>query len=782
MMLPDADDHAVALAGGRWSVWRDALLRSAGFPVDGLTLFSAPECAGAADDYLAGKAQREEFDDAFAKASAINSAGIYQLASDPLLSMAITWQSLSALIAVDKLLAAGPEPRRNRKHRARERLLIRYWQRYCGKAETIGFFGPVCWARIDPREPAVLVRPGTRVIRDRKVYFEHWPLAVLAGRIAAEPAVRQSLPPALSPQLTLRGRTVIDPVRPPVRLTLPQAAVVSRCDGRKPGWRVAEEAVGDRDTGLRSAADVYLLLGQLAAQGILQWDFDLPVSFEAEQLLGERIGRIADNGARAAAAAKLGALRAQRDLVAAAERPGELADALRRLESVFTELSGHAAVRKGGEMYAGRTLCVQETIRDLDVTFGQVVFQAVEAPLVIPLTVARWLCGALAGAYLAELERLHAQLADDFREGDVPLGSLWFLAQHSFYGDERLPAQQVAGELARRWSQLFGLESAAEQSRLTFSSAALGRRLAELFPADGPLWAGARIHSPDLQLCADSVASLARGDFSVVMGEMHAAWTAAGYAAAIVGHPEPGKLRQALRRDMAGQSIYQLLPLDWPRNVPRLAFALEDPRDVQLAFAAAPGADRQRLVPTSSVVVRCSGSGMIAVADDGRSWPLIEIFGRPLSEVAVEALKAAGAAPHTPRITVDRLVLARESWRMKVADCPVAAAAGEREEYLATRRWKTALGLPDHVFVKLATEVKPIFIDMTSPVYASVLAAVLRAARRDRGDEASLAVTEMLPGPGESWLPDGAGRRYVGELRLHVRDNCSVRAESRGAR
>ena len=129
MTSSGVDDHAIAMADGRWSVWQDALLRSAGFPADGLTLFSMPECAAAADDYLAGKTRREEFDDAFARASAGCSARICKLASDPLLSAAITWQSLSALIAVDKLVTAGPEPRRNRKHRARERLLIRYWQR-----------------------------------------------------------------------------------------------------------------------------------------------------------------------------------------------------------------------------------------------------------------------------------------------------------------------------------------------------------------------------------------------------------------------------------------------------------------------------------------------------------------------------------------------------------------------------------------------------------------------------------------------------------------------------
>ena len=32
--------------------------------------------------------------------------------------------------------------------------------------------------------------------------------------------------------------------------------------------------------------------------------------------------------------------------------------------------------------------------------------------------------------------------------------------------------------------------------------------------------------------------------------------------------------------------------------------------------------------------------------------------------------------------------------------------------------------------------------------------------------ESDVVVSEMLPGPGESWLPDAAGERYSSELRI----------------
>ena len=48
-----AESHAALLPGTDWEVWRWALLRSAGFPAQGLDRFSMPECASAADAYLA---------------------------------------------------------------------------------------------------------------------------------------------------------------------------------------------------------------------------------------------------------------------------------------------------------------------------------------------------------------------------------------------------------------------------------------------------------------------------------------------------------------------------------------------------------------------------------------------------------------------------------------------------------------------------------------------------------------------------------------------------------
>jgi hypothetical protein len=77
------------------------------------------------------------------------------------------------------------------------------------------------------------------------------------------------------------------------------------------------------------------------------------------------------------------------------------------------------------------------------------------------------------------------------------------------------------------------------------------------------------------------------------------------------------------------------------------------------------------------------------------------------------------------------------------------------------------------VFVRIATETKPVYVDFTSVRYVSNLCGMLRSAWMRSGDQVKLTISELLPSPGDSWVPDAAGQRYFSELRLQLRDPLS---------
>ena len=149
--------HLLPLAGD-WALWRDFAVRSAGFPVSGLDVFGGED----------------------------ESARLAEVATDGAFGEAVIWQNRSAYrTAVAKIAGRGVEA--GNKRRQRDGVVAGYWQRYCSKNDTVGFFGPLAWGTIRDGGPAVAVR-SRGLISEREVHFESWCLEALARAIET-PAV-----------------------------------------------------------------------------------------------------------------------------------------------------------------------------------------------------------------------------------------------------------------------------------------------------------------------------------------------------------------------------------------------------------------------------------------------------------------------------------------------------------------------------------------------------------------------------------------------------------------
>jgi hypothetical protein len=700
---------------------------------------------------------------------------VYDISADARFREAIAWQNAAALNGPLGVLRDGPDAPRNERRRRREEIIAKYAQRYAAKNDTIGFFGPMCWVRVDAGAPPMAGGHGPSLIRTRRVFFEWWALAVLAEHIGADPAVKPWLPVALQPHLTVRGRSLLAPGRPPRRLSPGEAAVLARCDGRRPAVRVAADAAELPGSGVRRAEDVYPMLERFAGQGVLRWEFVLPMNLAAEDMLREQIDRIGA-GAGARARGELDRLVRARDLLAAADGAEAVAGAVAHLESEFVAITGRAARHRDGQTYAGRTLVHLDAARDASFTFGGDVLAAL-APMEPLLRSTRWLTSTLAETYREELRARYAELAEELGTREVPFAQLLFVAQSSLFGADR-PADTVVAEFGRRWARLLGLDGVpAGTECVRLSSAELSAAVDEAFPATGPGWPMGRLHSPDVHLCAGSAQELARGEFFVVLGELHIGIPALDTDFFRVGLDDPDHLVEAMRADVPGGRVLPLVPADWPRQCARNADWMLGPREVQLGFTAAPGADPDRLVPITSIVVSQAHRTLTAHGPDGRTWPVIELVADFLGGHALDTWKLTGLDGHTPRVMVDDLVLLRRSWRSTVAQTGLADVTGERERYLAVRRWCRQLGLPQRVFVRVGTEIKPCFIDLTSPVYTRILCTLMRSARRTGGEATPVTVSEMLPTPDQAWLTDRDGRRYTSELRLHLSDPVPGSAE-----
>jgi surfactin synthase thioesterase subunit len=760
----------VPLPGTGWQVWSSGMLRSAGFPADGLDLLAAPDCAAVADAHLDGHTGRDEFLATFDDAARAVGNRLAGVAADPSFREAVTWQNAGAMTALDKLVAADPDGPSTSKRREREKIVARYWARYCGKNDSIGFFGPVCWGTVTDDPEAVRATPGPDLVRRRVVHFEWWALSAFADHYATDPTVRPWFPLTRQPHHELREDTLLRPGHPPLPLAKADAALLALAEGQ-PAWEVARLAAADPGSGLRKESDVLVLADRLAAQGLLRWRLDLPYDLTAEPFLRAWVAGIGDESVRHRIDADLERLVKARDAVAAAAGDaGAVRAAVEQLDAEFAAVTGQEPRRRAGETYAGRALCYEDTERDLDLSIGRPVLAALAAPLDILLRAARWLTVAIADAYRTAFRALYEELAAELGSPQVPGGELWFLAHGLVYGVGERPVDAVMDEFVRRWAGLLGLDDLpADLRRLDLSSADLADGVAAVFPAQRPGWAAGRLHSPDLTVCAGSVDELARGEFTAVLGELHAAWLTCMSGFFVQFHPDPDELVAAAHRDLGSRTV-PLYPTEFPTLTARLADVLLEPGDHRVGHTAAPVWDHEKLVSVSALTVSDVDGEVLARDGRGRSWSLVELFSEFLATFAADAYKLVGAAGHTPRVTIDRLVVARETWRTTIGGTGLAVVDRYAERYLAARRLRRQLGLPDRVFAKIGTEQKPCYVDLTSPVSISAFCTMLRTAHTGHGPDVPVAFTELLPTPEQAWVPDGQGRRYFSELRLHIRD------------
>jgi hypothetical protein len=109
-----------------------------------------------------------------------------------------------------------------------------------------------------------------------------------------------------------------------------------------------------------------------------------------------------------------------------------------------------------------------------------------------------------------------------------------------------------------------------------------------------------------------------------------------------------------------------------------------------------------------------------------------------------------------PRFVSGRLVLFRRRWTFQPGKSPEEGPAFFAE----VARWRRQRGIPRHVFVHTAADPKPFYADLESPLFVDLL-------RRALGEETTLHLTEMLPGPDEMWVGDGRGR-YAAEFLVHL--------------
>ena len=766
----------IPLGGSSWSIWPDLAVRGAGFPARLLSALCDPALAAAAD--AAPDAGQPGYQQAYSEAVQRLSGAVRTVAADPRFREAIAWQNPALLpTCLDKLLGGEPRNARGRNH---EQAVVSYLQRYALKNETIGFFGPVGWARADPGEPALAVRPGADLLSRRNTYFESWGLDLLAGAIAEQPGVLDWLRPRRNPACQLEGATIRYPDGTSRALSPLQARLVALADGSRTVGQLLDPET-DATEPDATEPDALAQLAELDRLGLLTLAPTGPIEAYPERTLADRLATIADPQIRAAAERPLTELVAARDAVAAASGDAErVLAATAALGELFARYTGQSGTRRSGSSYAGRTLIYQDTVRDTDITVGAAVLDALGEPLALVLDSARWLLHRIAARYREVFARLFA--AETARTGasELPLASLLTLAGPRLYAAGRglpEPIEAVLADFQQRWQQVLAVPAGGSRHQVSCAAvaAAAGRAFAV---GDQRAWSTAIHASPDLMLAAASADAVADGDFLLVLGELHLSVNTLEGRLFVEQHPEPGRLLSWAEADHADTGrIYAIPPKNSAvvssRGAPPSALLSPD----WTYWSRSTGPDSvwppAPVLAAADLVVVEEGAGLVVRSrGTGAGYDLLETLSDFLSGAVINAFRPVPSTGHRPRITLDRLVLSRESWRLPLSGAGWASVADESERYLQARRWRAHHQLPERGFVSVPVEDKPTAVDFGNLALVNLLAKLIR--RSAEADPAgTVRITEPLPDLGRLWLPDAAGERYSCEFRMVAVDGAA---------
>jgi hypothetical protein len=760
--------HDVALGSTGWRLWREACLRSAGFPARQVLRLCDDELARAADGHDQSPAAAQAYTAAYRRAVERLPGVIAGLAQEPRFREAVLWQNPD--IAVNWLDGLTPAAPRSRKGRRRELTVTSYLQRYCLKNDTIGFFGPVGWASVaGPDGPAdgpgsgLAVVPGDGLLARRTTYFEVWAVDQVAKVIAARPEVAGWLRPRRNPDVLLAGNTLHRPRRKPVTLSPAQVRMLLRCDG---GQTVSDLLAAPEPDGPA-------LLTELEAAGAVRIDLAGPVQAWPERWLREQLELIGDAGIRAAALRPLDELIAARDAVAtAAGDPDKLEDAVLTLGQTFERVTKMPPARRPGGIYAGRTPVYEDAVRDVEIGLGSRLTAALAPPLGLVLDSARWLVAEITARYRQRFRQLLETECRRAGTDRIPLLRLLSLAMPELLPSSGTTASEIVtaalGEFQQRWLQVLDLPPEGPP-RHSVRAADIAAAVAERFPARPAAWSCARQHSPDIMIAAASADAVHRGEYLLVLGELHLAVNTLESRCFVEQHADPARLLDAVTADHGGRRIVAVPPRDSPVVTSRVnpPTALLSPRytywtagnDAVLPPEAAP------VLPAAGLLVGWRDDDLVvSCVPSGAELPFFEVVADIIGGAVGNAFHPVAPRPHRPRITIDRLVLSREAWTLSFAAASWASIRDEARRYALARRWRREHGLPERIFYRVPTEAKPMAADFRSLPLVNLLARSIRGGQE--AGFASFSATEMLPDTGQLWLPDAAGERYSCELRM----------------
>lgn len=642
------------------------------------------------------------------------------------------------------------DPPGDTRWRQLERQFFTYLQRFTAKNETTSFFGPINYGRIveeegtEPEAALTADWPECFDLEKRVAFYAFRVLQELAALVAKDPELGDVVP------LLFQG-----------------SSKQLRLEGFTEGMSVREWAKARGEEVEQTRQKVRGLM----ANRTLKREFPIPSSvIHGMSDLIERIRRlqtVTEMEAKAQArwiSVLMKFRRYQRQFEEGALT--ERVAILRQVEKLFSDLT-HLRSRRGeGALFQDRTVLYEDAKGNLDIRLNSRLVEKWQADLSGPLS--------MAAVYTKLCKQRNMKIAlqvyrQVFGNRKAVRFDQFIVACHKRLQQETV---HIRGENTEPLDHFFRLFSDSCEAYLE------GRSSTLISPE---LWSFLRenededlyIISPDLLLMADSVESMETDRLKCVLGELHHGITMEGWMLSF--HPDQAHVRKEIHQEIARHLEYvqqrsnrgilpanliftrkmKTAPQEYPgvmvevsgyasRRRPEATFGLKDlvvKVEEEELILSLRGEDREiRFYPP-------------AFGFTEQAYFPFALFSFPIVQMPVYRTEG-----HTPRIETEHLVLQRAQWRFAREELQEVIKEKESfRAYIAMQKFRRRHGLPRHVFLRVPSEQKPVYLDLENSYAVDLL-------QHLAGKNRTVTFGEMLPSPDQLWLRDQNGI-YCSELR-----------------